>query len=48
LNVRDMNADFDAATRAALTDLPRQVRKPPPPRVGKYVTRLIDHARQSQ
>jgi uncharacterized sulfatase len=43
MNVLDMNAELDAASKAALKKLPRQVAKPPA-RVGKYVSKLIDHA----
>lgn len=46
LNVLDMNAQLDANTKALLSKLPRQVRKPPA-RVGKYVGKLIDHAIKS-
>jgi uncharacterized sulfatase len=42
LNVLDMNATLDEVAKTRLGDLPRQVRKPPP-RVGKYVGRLLDH-----
>jgi hypothetical protein len=47
LNVLDMNVDLDSQTRAKLADLPRQVRRPPA-RVGKYVSRLIEHATESK
>ena len=43
MNVLDMNAKLDAASKAALQELPRQVAKPPA-RVGKYVGKLINHA----
>ncbi|MGI9471778.1 MAG: sulfatase-like hydrolase/transferase [Rubripirellula sp.] len=46
MNVLDMNATLSESQRSAVSELPRQVRKPPT-RVGKYVGRLIDHAVKS-
>lgn len=43
MNSLDMNAELNEQTKAALKELPRQVKKPPA-RVGKYVGKLINHA----
>lgn len=43
MNVLDMTADLDSTQLSRLKKLPRQL-KQPPPRVGKYVGKLIDHA----
>lgn len=47
MNALDMNAELDAETKAQLSKMPREVRKPPA-RVGKYVGKLIDHAIKSK
>ncbi|MEO1529617.1 MAG: sulfatase-like hydrolase/transferase [Planctomycetota bacterium] len=41
LNVLDTRAELNAEDRKRISELPRQLRKPPP-RVGKYVGRLLD------
>jgi uncharacterized sulfatase len=43
MNVLDMNAKLDEADKARLAKLPRAVKRPPP-RVGQYVGKLIEHA----
>ena len=41
LNVLDTRATLNDEDRSRISKLPRQLRKPPP-RVGKYVGRLLD------
>ncbi|MDF1841046.1 MAG: sulfatase [Rubripirellula sp.] len=45
LNVLDMNANLNAAEKAAIAKLPQKVTNPPA-RMGGYVPKLINHATQ--
>ena len=43
LNVIDMNVRLSQSHQEKLKQLPRSI-KNPPPRIGKYVGKLLDHA----